>query len=109
MDPGFAGAIAGARWRTGFRSRAAALELLCGGGVPRALRERTDKTAFFGPFVHRHSRAFIDGWDGGGVDPELVDPEALRRAWLQDEVDARSYPALQAAWLADQSNRAIAH
>jgi hypothetical protein len=104
MDPGFAGAIADARWRTGFRSRAAALELLCGDGVPRALRERSDKTAFFGPFVHRHSRAFIDRWDGTGVDLELIDPEALRETWLQEEVDARSYPALQAAWLAHQRN-----
>ena len=104
MDPGFAGAIADARWRTGFPSRAAALELLCGDGVPRALRERTDKTAFFGPFVHRHSRAFIERWDGTGVDLELVDPDALRRTWLEDEVDARSYPALQAAWLAHQRN-----
>jgi hypothetical protein len=104
MNPGFAGAIADARWRTGFRSRAAALELLCGDGVPRALRERSDKTAFFGPFVHRHSRAFIDRWDGTGVDLELIDPEALRETWLQEEVDARSYPALQAAWLAHQRN-----
>lgn len=108
MDPGFAGAIADARWRTGFPSRAAALELLCRDGVPRALRERTDKTAFFGPFVHRHSRAFIERWDGTGVNLELVDPEALRRTWLQDEVDARSYPALQAAWLDGQRNPFVA-
>lgn len=102
MDPGFARAIAAARWRTGFPSRGAALQFICGDDVPRAVRERTDKTAFFGPFVHRHSRAFIDRWDGTGVDPELVDPEALRRAWRADEVDARSYAALQAAWLSDQ-------
>jgi hypothetical protein len=108
MDPAFAIAIAEARWRTGFPSRAAALEFLCGDAVPRALRERTDKTAFFGPFVHRHSRAFIDRWNGTGVDPELVDPEALRQAWQADEVDARSYVALQAAWLSEQRNRDLA-
>jgi asparagine synthase (glutamine-hydrolysing) len=85
------------------------MEFLCGDHMPRALRERTDKTAFFQPFIHRHSRAFIDRWNGTGVDTELVDPEALRRTWRADEVDARSYVALQAAWLGEQRNSTVAH
>jgi hypothetical protein len=100
MDPAFAGALAGARWQTGFRRRSEAIEFVAGDSVPVALRERPDKTAFFGPFFNRHSRAFAEAWDGTGVDPDLVDVEALRHCWQQAEVDARSYLSLQSAWLA---------
>jgi hypothetical protein len=105
MDPEFAAGLADAKWKTGFRRRSDAIEFVCGDALPRKLRERPDKTAFFTQFVNRHSRSFIDTWDGAGVDPELVDSDALRRVWHQPEVDARSYATLQAAWLATQSTR----
>jgi hypothetical protein len=100
MDPGFTSALAGARWRTGFSSRAAAMEFLCGDTVPQEVRQRADKAAFFAPFVNRYSRAFIEAWDGTGLEPELIDLEALRLSWQEERADARSYAALQAAWLA---------
>jgi hypothetical protein len=108
MAPAFVSAVADARWKTGFRRRSEAIELICGDTLPAALRERTDKAAFFAPFVSRYSRSFISVWDGSGIDAELVDAEALRRAWQADLVDARSYVALQAAWLASHHAAAAA-
>jgi hypothetical protein len=100
MDPAFLSAVAGALWRVGFPSRAAAMDLLFGEALPQGVRHRLDKAAFFAPFVNRHSRAFIDSWDGTGVEDTLVNGDALRVCWNQSRVDARSYSLLQAAWLA---------
>ena len=100
MDPDFLSAVAGAMWRTGFGTRAGAMQLLFGDSLPEQIRHRSDKAAFRSPFVNRHSRAFIEGWDGTGVDEALVDVAALRVCWAAERVDARSYPLLQSAWLA---------
>ncbi len=100
MEPTFLGAVAGALWRTGFPSRAAAMDLLFGEALPQAVRQRSSKAAFFAPFVNRHSRAFIRSWDGTGVDETLVDVQALQACWDEARVDARSYALLQSAWLA---------
>ena len=100
MEPTFLGAVAGALWRTGFPSRAAAMDLLFGEALPQAVRQRSSKAAFFAPFVSRYSRAFIRSWDGTGVDETLVDVQALRACWDEARVDARSYALLQSAWLA---------
>ena len=45
------------------------------------------------------SRAFVAAWDGSGVDPEIVDVDALRRCW---QVDGAIGPntLLQSIWLA---------
>jgi asparagine synthase (glutamine-hydrolysing) len=100
MDRDFLSATAGAVWRVGFPTRAAAMDLLFGDALPVAVRHRSDKAAFFAPFVNRHSRGFIASWDGTGVDETLVDVAALRSCWSADHVDARSYALLQSAWLA---------
>ena len=99
MDPEFLSAVAGALWRLGFPSRAAAMDLLFADALPQAIRRRSDKAAFFAPFVNRHSRQFISSWDGTGVDETLVDVAALRACWSAEQVDARSYALLQSVWL----------
>jgi hypothetical protein len=104
MDRDFLSAAAGAMWRVGFTTRAAAMDLLFGDLLPAAVRERRDKAAFFTPFVNRHSRAFIAEWDGTGVDQALVDVEVLRECWSAEQVDGRTYPLLQAAWLANTTS-----
>lgn len=106
MDRDFLSAAAGALWRLGFPTRAAAMDLLFGDGLPKTVRHRSDKAAFFAPFVNRHSRAFIAQWDGTGVDEALVDVGALRACWEADRVDARSYALLQSAWLATATRHA---
>jgi asparagine synthase (glutamine-hydrolysing) len=60
---------------------------------------RRDKAAFncsrFGPV----SREFARTWDGRGVDEGLVDPEALRAAWLSEVPPPATALLLQQAWL----------
>jgi len=51
-----------------------------------------------------HTREFAWQWDGRGVDPDLVDPEALRANWLSDFPHAPSMALLQQAWLASQNS-----
>ncbi|MFZ1992512.1 MAG: asparagine synthase-related protein, partial [Solirubrobacteraceae bacterium] len=89
MHPEVLRAVAGARWRTGFTSRTTAMNILFGDLLPASVRARQDKAVFFEPFVNRHSRVFMETWDGRGVDPELVDIESLRRIWREPRVDAR--------------------
>jgi asparagine synthase (glutamine-hydrolysing) len=100
MTPEFVARLAASRWKTGFRSRAEAVQFLLGDALPLRIRQRSDKAAFFRPFINRHSGAFIEQWDGTGVDENLVNVERLREIWGQPEVDGRSYSCLQAAWLA---------
>jgi hypothetical protein len=100
MDRDLLSAVAGAVWRVGFPTRAAAMDLLFGDVLPPAVRERSDKAAFFAPFINAYSRDFIARWDGTGVDETLVDVGALRACWSAERVDARSYALLQSAWLA---------
>ena len=46
-----------------------------------------------------HTRAFVEGWTGSGVDPALVDPDELQRMWRGGEPNAFTSALLQAAWL----------
>jgi Asparagine synthase len=87
----------GRRW--GFGDRTAAMRALLEGALPDALLARPTKARFDEAFWRTHSRAFARAWDGGGVDPGLVDPEALRNEWLKPDPDARSTLLLQSAWL----------
>jgi asparagine synthase (glutamine-hydrolysing) len=104
MNQDFVAQLTASHWRTGFRSRAEAIQFVLGDSVPTSVRRRTDKAAFFHPFVNKHSRALIERWDGTGVDDGLVDVELLREAWTAREVDGRSYSCLQSAWLAEQQS-----
>jgi asparagine synthase (glutamine-hydrolysing) len=63
---------------------------------------RTTKAVFDELHGGRSSRAFAEAWDGRGVDPAWVDPEALRREWLSPRPEYRSLTALNAAWLASR-------
>lgn len=88
-------------WRM-FADRTAAVRWLVGDLLPSEIVERSSKAWFDRAFFNRHARAFAHVWSGRGVDPDFVDPEALRRCWLeQAEPDARTYILLQQAWLAD--------
>jgi asparagine synthetase B (glutamine-hydrolysing) len=83
-----------------FDSRDAAMEALFGELLPRELHRRSTKAQFDGAFWNRHSRNLVERWSGEGVDPDLVDPEILREVWTSPAPDARSFPLLQAVWLA---------
>ncbi|MGW4589016.1 asparagine synthase-related protein [Amycolatopsis thermoflava] len=95
-DPSFVASYAAGRPMT----RAAGTRLVADGLLPEEVLQRRDKARFnasrFGP----RSREFARNWDGSGVDGALVDPDALRAAWLADEPPAATAMLLQQAWLA---------
>ena len=49
--------------------------------LPPDVLERVTKAEFGGAFMARHTRAFADGWNGEGLDPQMVDAVELRRMW----------------------------
>jgi hypothetical protein len=98
QEPALLRAVAAHAGRAPWPSRAAAMRELFGDVLPTEVVRRRTKASFDSIFFHEHSRAFVSGWDGSGVDTSLVDVVALRAAWQRDAVDARSLSLLQGAW-----------
>jgi hypothetical protein len=99
-DPRFLLALARAGGGTGLGGRTAVTRLLFGGLLPEAVISRPDKARFPYAYFRTPTREFARGWSGEGLDPELVDPDALRDAWLSLLPNGSSALPLQAAWLA---------
>ncbi len=99
-SPGFAAAMAAVPLRERFGARSAAMLALFGDILPEEVLRRQSKASFDRAFWSTHSRSLAEGWEGDGVDPSLVDPDALRRVWSGDDPDPRSFTQLQAVWLA---------
>jgi Asparagine synthase len=104
-DPGFCAALArlGRTFRHGTRQER--METVFGSLLPAAVARRPAKASFGQAAYGPHSRAFTESWDGDGIDPDLVDPDALRRAWPEAEHDGRLLTVLQAVWLAVEETR----
>ena len=100
VAPGFAAALARSASVLGFSDRAQAMTFVAGDLLPTALLRRTSKAGFSRAYFTDVSRDFAESWDGSGVDVELVDPDALKRAWSKPLAPAPSYALLQAAWMA---------
>ena len=92
-------ALARLPWRGRFRDRNEAMRLVVGEALPEDVLARRSKASFDGAFWNAPSRAFASAWDGSGVDPEVVDVDALRREWRAEHPPAQSFLLLQAAWL----------
>lgn len=104
MEPQFIAAAARRMGPAGFASQPDAITALFGpDALPEPIRRRRTKATFDLVFFTGRSRAFVERWDGSGVAGEIVDPVALRREWQRHpRPDARSYPLIKAAWLAEQ-------
>ncbi len=61
---------------------------------------RESKAYFDEAFVSEHTRSFVAGWTGNGVDTSLVDLDRLVDEWRSEHPDPRSLLLLQATWLA---------
>ncbi|GAB3583489.1 hypothetical protein GCM10027445_58330 [Amycolatopsis endophytica] len=99
-EPDFVAAMARAAGFWGWSGRTATMRDVFGDLLPREILERGTKATFTGAVFTERTRAFARTWTGRGVDPELVDPEALRDNWLSPEPHAPSMTLLQQAWLA---------
>jgi hypothetical protein len=88
----------------GLGARRDLMAALLGDLVPPALLRRTTKAAFSVPLWTVAARRFAAQWSGSGLDPDLVDVDALRAAWASAEPPVMSTTMLQAAWLADRGS-----
>jgi hypothetical protein len=104
VDPDFlaACAYAGGPGGLGAGSRARGFGSIVGDLLPQAILTRRSKASFDGAFWTRHARAFVDAWDGTGLNDEAIDVEAIRAEWRRTRPDAHSFVQLQRAWLASQ-------
>jgi asparagine synthase (glutamine-hydrolysing) len=104
LDPVFVGTLAFLPRGSRFSNRTEALATLFGDVLPPGLESRRSKAAFTETLWGAPSRALVAAWNGSGVDPEIVDVDALRRRW---QVDAGIGPhsLLQSVWLAGEGAR----
>jgi asparagine synthase (glutamine-hydrolysing) len=99
LDPGFLAALARAGGWLGFGDRTTTMRVVFADTLPDALLARSTKAHFDEALWGRQSREFAQGWDGSGVDEQLVDATALREEWLKSPPDVRAAMLLQSAWL----------
>jgi Asparagine synthase len=94
------GSLATAWPRRGAPDRTDVMRSVVGDLLPRQVVERDDKAVLASVFIGERSRAFIEQWDGSGVDTEWVDTQALREVWSRRYPYAGSFNLLHQAWLA---------
>lgn len=100
LHPEFVHALARDGGVLGRGDRAAVLRALVPDLLPDAVLARSSKATFTRCYMGGPTRDFAAGWTGDGVDPELVDPDELKRVWLSETPFAPTSSLLQAAWLA---------
>lgn len=106
IDAGFSAAIAALPADGRFANRTEAMRELFGDILPSEVLVRRSKSLFDQVFWNDHSRELAAGWDGEGIDAELVDSEALRREWESEKPDARTFLLLQSIALRRQRQAA---
>ncbi|MGH3903816.1 MAG: asparagine synthase-related protein [Pseudonocardiaceae bacterium] len=105
QEPDFVAAVAAAAGFWGWTGRTTTMRYLFDDLLPRAVLERGSKAVFNNAVFTEHTREFARRWNGDGVNPDLVDPEALRENWLSASPHAPSMALLQQAWLAGRGGR----
>ncbi len=104
-DERFLAALAAWGGPLGRGDRTAVMTSLFSDVLPGPVMARTSKASFGGVFWGPACRSFADEWDGTGLSSELVDPEALRRAWQAPVPVYGSALPLHAAWLYGRRER----
>lgn len=102
LDPAFLAAMSHLGGSHGPGDRTTVMRLLFADLLPDALLSRTSKAGFNTAFFNTYSRAFVARWDGGHVDPALVDRDRLRAAWSSPSPPNTTAMLLQATWLASE-------
>lgn len=102
VHPSFVAALATDGGHLGRGTRTAVLRSLVGDLLPDPVLARSTKATFDEAYLGRHTTEFAARWSGDGLDPELVDADALRRHWRSDRRVGLTAALLQAAWLHDE-------
>jgi asparagine synthetase B (glutamine-hydrolysing) len=98
-DARFLAALAALPRRERPASRTEAMRMLVGDLLPEPVLSRSTKARFDDVFWTDHARALVAGWDGEGVDPEIVDIDRLRAEWASPTPAAHTFTLLQSVWL----------
>ena len=99
-DPAVLAALSDAwTWR-GPADRTDVMQAVVGDLLPPQVVERDDKAILASVFLGARAKAFIEQWDGSGVDAEWVDPDVLRQVWARRYPYVGSFNLLHQAWLA---------
>jgi asparagine synthase (glutamine-hydrolysing) len=98
-DRRFVAALARDLGARGDGDRTSVMRRIFAGDLPDDVLARSGKANFAVAYFRKHTRAFARRWDGIGLDTNIVEPELLRKTWLDLIPDSRSALALQAAWL----------
>jgi asparagine synthetase B (glutamine-hydrolysing) len=98
-DARFLAALAALPRRERPASRTEAMRMLVGDLLPEPVLSRSTKARFDDVFWTGHARALVAGWDGEGVDPEIVDIDRLRAEWASPTPAAHTFTLLQSVWL----------
>jgi asparagine synthetase B (glutamine-hydrolysing) len=91
----FAAALARLPQRDRYGDRTAAMRLLFSDVLPQEVLTRSSKARFGQAAWASYSRTLVAGWEGEGVDHELVDVAGLRGAFATAGSDARLLTVLQ--------------
>lgn len=97
---GFVAALGRLPRQSRYVGRTALMQTLFEGVLADDVLARSSKASFDAAFWNESSRAFAADWDGRGVDPDLVDAEALKSEWMSGSPDPRTFTLVQSAWLA---------
>jgi asparagine synthase (glutamine-hydrolysing) len=103
LHPDFVRAVASDGGFFGRGGRTIVLRRLVPDLLPDEVLSRSGKARFNTCYMAGHTREFAEEWDGSGVDHDLVDAEALQRAWLAEWPSALTAPLLQQAWRASHT------
>jgi hypothetical protein len=100
LDPAVLANLAARGGRCGYGTRGQAMSSLLGDLLPSELFARRTKGEFGRALWGEQARAFATDWDGRGLDLDLIEPEALAKAWQAENPPLAAATLLQAAWLA---------
>ncbi len=81
LDLGFLGALARSGHGLGMGDRGRIVSAIAGEALPPSVAVRRSKATFGSAFWGEKSQRFAAAWEGQGLDPELVKPEALAIEW----------------------------
>lgn len=102
LSAAFLAALARDGGAAGYGDRTDAMRALFGDLLPDELLRRRTKAEFSRALWTDEAHAFAAGWDGSGIDTELVDAEQLRAEWEDPTPFFGANTLLQQAWLAAQ-------
>jgi hypothetical protein len=101
----YVAAVAATGGRFGFGDRAESVRRVGGHLVPEEILRRRDDPTIQGVLFRGRSRALVESWTGGGVDPDVVDPAVLHEVWSRETVDWRSSALLQLVAAHEESEK----